>query len=160
MAETGERDGRLVRAVAVTTIGDAADSITLDSDQRHRRRLRLLSDGGEELLLDLEEARMLRDGDLLALSDGRRLRVRARAEPVAELRADDPQLLARIAWHLGNRHTPAQLLPGAIRIRPDHVLEAMVTALGGTVTRRDAVFDPESGAYAGGHHRHDHDHAG
>ena len=95
---------------------------------------------------------MLRDGDLLALDDGRLVLVRAAPEAVLDITAADALALARIAWHLGNRHTPTQILPGCLRIRADHVLEHLLTDhLGAAVTATTAPFDPEGGAYGHGH---------
>jgi urease accessory protein len=145
----------MVRAVAVESGADAggpvADGVTLVYDDRHRRRMTIRTDSGETILLDLPEARHLREGDRLLLEDGRRLRVRAAAEPVVEVLAPDAQTLARLAWHLGNRHTPAQILPDRLRIRPDHVLEDLLVRLGARLEREDAAFDPEHGAYEHGH---------
>jgi urease accessory protein len=143
----------MLRAQKVTHDGDVFDSVTLAYDDRHRRRVRLVSDRGTSFLLDLPEARVLRDGERLVLDDGRCLLVRAAAEAVLEVRAAGPRELARIAWHLGNRHTPAQILEGALRIRADHVLEHLLREhLGAEVTATTAPFDPEGGAY--GHHDH------
>ena len=102
----------------------------------------------------------LRDGDGLALEDGGVVRVRARPEPLLEIHAHDDGELVRIAWHLGNRHLPVQLLGDRIRIRADHVIADMVEGLGGHVEAIEAPFDPEAGAYAPGaghHHHHDDD---
>jgi urease accessory protein len=96
---------------------------------------------------------VLRDGDLLRLDDGRLIAVRAASEPFLEVTANSPADLARLAWHLGNRHTPVQVLDeGLLRLAPDHVLEAMLRGLGGFVTRTTALFAPEGGAYAHGGH--------
>lgn len=131
----------------------ACDALTLPFDQRHRRRIRLTSDGGLDLLLDLPQAVVLHDGDGLALADGRVVRVTAAREPLLRISADRPDALARLAWHLGNRHVPAQI-GSAILIRDDPVLAAMLTGLGANVERVDAPFTPESGAYSAAH-RHD-----
>jgi urease accessory protein len=139
----------------------AIDRVLIDFDRRHRRRILLTTEGGAEVLLDLPQAARLRDGDGLATAAGI-IRVVARPEPLAEIHAHSDAELIRIAWHLGNRHLPVQLLRDRIRIRRDHVIEEMVEQLGGHVERIDAPFDPEAGAYAGGHqHSHDddeHDH--
>jgi urease accessory protein len=152
----------MARAVRVLTSGTwsgaPADRVVLDYDQRHRRRVAMRGVGGHEFLLDLAEAVPLRDGDALELDDGRRVRVDAAPEPLAEIHAHSAAELLRIAWHLGNRHLPAQLWPESIRIRRDHVIEAMVEGLGAHVHHIDAPFDPEGGAYAHGHHHHDHVH--
>jgi urease accessory protein len=146
----------LPRACTVLADGTPCDAITLAYDDRHRRRLRLMTDGGLAFLLDLPEARALRDGDRLRLDDGRLILVRAAAEAVLEVRAADPQALACIAWHLGNRHTPTQILAQGLRIRADHVLADLLSRLGAEVVPATAPFDPEGGAYDHGHaHRHD-----
>ncbi len=136
----------------------ARDRVLIDHDRRHRRRIVLHTESGQELLLDLSRAVRLRHGDGLALADGSVVRVEARPEPLAEIHAHADDELVRIAWHLGNRHLPVQLLGERIRIRRDHVIEAMVEQLGGHVEHIEAPFDPEAGAYAGGHqHSHDDD---
>ena len=139
-----------------------AGQVTLDYDGRHRRRLQLATDAGEAFLLDLREARHLRDGDGLALEDGRVVRVVAKPEPVTVVTAADPFVLLRCAWHLGNRHLPASLRGGRILIRPDHVITAMLRGLGASVQDAELPFDPEQGAYAEvvvhGHDHHDGDH--
>lgn len=154
----------MLRAIAVETAAEAAGSVagcvTLAYDDRHRRRMTLRTDTGETILLDLPEARHLHEGDRLLLEDGRRVLVRAAPEPVVEVRASDARGLARLAWHLGNRHTPAQILADRLRIRPDHVLEDMLLRLGARLERKDAAFDPEHGAYGHEHgHGHGHEHA-
>jgi urease accessory protein len=140
----------------------ATDTVLIDFDRRHRRRIQMMTEGGAELLLDLPQAVRLRDGDGLALEDGRVVLVKARPEALLDIHAHDAAGLVRIAWHLGNRHLPVQLLGDHIRIRADHVIADMVRGLGGHVHAIDAPFDPEAGAYAGGHqHQHDdddHDH--
>jgi urease accessory protein len=137
----------------------AAGSITLDFDARHRRRVRLLTDDGEEVLLDLPKAVAMADGDGLKLGDGRWLRIRAALEPVVEVRHDDPRQFTRLAWHLGNRHLPTEIGRGTLRIRPDHVIEDMLTGFGAKLAKLDAPFQPEGGAYGhGGGHAHDGDH--
>ncbi len=114
------------------------------------------SNGGIEFLLDLASARRLRQGDTLVLEDGRRIRVNAAPEPLAEISVTFAAELVRIAWHLGNRHLPVMLLPGRILIRRDHVIEDRVKGLGGSVTHVELPFDPEDGAYASGGHGHHH----
>jgi urease accessory protein len=133
------------------------DRVSIDFDRRHRRRILLATDTGKELLLDLPQAARLRHGEGLALDDGGVVRVCAKPEPLLEIHAHDEGELVRIAWHLGNRHLPVQLLGDRIRIRADHVIEEMVEGLGGHVETIDAPFDPEAGAYAGGHQHHHHD---
>src|SRR6266478_6164718 len=132
----------------------AADTVVLDFDDRHRRRMAMTGTRGLEFLLDLENATALRGGDALVLEDGRLIEVVAAAEPLFEIRGTDPLHLVRVAWHLGNRHLPTQIMPKGLRIRRDHVIEAMVRGLGARVIEIDAPFDPEGGAYVGGGHAH------
>jgi len=129
-----------------------ADTVVLDFDGRHRRRMAMTGTRGLEFLLDLENAAVLRGGDALVLDDNRLIEVVAAPEPLAEIRGSDPQHLVRVAWHLGNRHLPTQIMPKGLRIRRDHVIEAMVKGLGARVIEIEAPFDPEGGAYAGGGH--------
>jgi urease accessory protein len=137
----------------------AADTIVLDFDDRHRRRMAMTGTRGLEFLLDLEHAVALRGGDALVLEDGRLVEVVAAPEPLLEIRCNDPQHLVRVAWHLGNRHLPTQITGKALRIRRDHVIEGMVKGLGARVIEIEAPFDPEGGAYAGDSHE-THDHTG
>ncbi len=128
-------------------------SITLAFDDRHRRRVRLTDDSGDDFLLDLVEAARIADGDCLVIEGGGCIRVRAADEDVADIHSADPDQITRIAWHLGNRHIPVQVLDnGGLRIRCDHVLVEMVEGLGASVTRKRSPFEPEAGAYAGGGH--------
>jgi urease accessory protein len=146
---------------ATTWSGGTADSVVLDYDDRHRRRVTMKGTKGLAFLLDLPAATSLRSGDALVLEDGRLVEVVAAPEPLLEIRCNDPLHLARVAWHLGNRHVPTQLLPKTIRIRRDHVLEEMLRGLGARTSEIEAPFDPEGGAYAAapGHDHHDgHDH--
>jgi len=137
-----------------------ADTIVLDFDDRHRRRLVITGTRGLEFLLDLENAVALRGGDALVLEDGRLIEVVAAPEPLLEIRGRDPHHLIQIAWHLGNRHLSTQIMAKSLRIRRDHVIEAMVKGLGARVIEIEASFDPEGGAYADGGHLHEHgDHA-
>jgi len=139
--------------------GVPADTVVLDYDERHRRRVTMTGVRGLEFLLDLEEAVMLRGGDGLKLEDGRVVEVVAAPEPLAEIRATEPAALVRIAWHLGNRHLPVELTRKALRIRRDPVIEDMARGLGAVVLGIEAPFNPEGGAYAkGGHGSHGHDH--
>jgi len=137
----------------------AIGRVTLTYDGRHRRRLRLKTEGGMDFLLDLDRAALLRDGDGLLLEDGGWIAVGAAPEDVIDVRGATPRATARLAWHLGNRHLPVQILDdGAIRFRYDHVIEEMVIGLGGSVERKGAPFTPEGGAYEGGTHGHGHHH--
>lgn len=139
----------------------ATGSLTLDFDARHRRRLRLTADQGEDILLDLPKTVAMADGDGLQLDDGRWLRVQAAAEQIVEIRHKDRNQLVRLAWHLGNRHLPTDIRDQVLRIRPDHVIEDMLRGFGADLVKLQAPFQPEGGAYGhsdshnhheGGHH--------
>src|SRR5512143_1319619 len=134
-----------------------ADTVVLDFDDRHRRRMAMTGTRGLEFLLDLENAVALRGGDALVLDDGRLVEVVAAPEPLSEIRCNDPQHLVRVARHLRNRHLPTQIMAKGLRIRRDHVIEAMVKGLGARVIEIEAPFDPEGGAYADAGHAHGHD---
>lgn len=144
----------MIRATEVLPAGSwsppAADQVTLDAEGRHRRRVAMKGEGGLAFLLDLPQPVGLRDQDGLQLEDGRVVLVRAAPEALVEITAKDASALARIAWHLGNRHFPAEILGGRIRIRRDHVIEALMLKLGASVEHIEAPFQPEGGAY--GHH--------
>jgi len=134
--------------------GDAADTVTLDYEARFLRRKRLVSDGGEAFLVELAETRSLNHGDGFRLDDGRIIVVRAAPEPLLAVRHDN---LVRIAWHVGNRHTPCQIAGNHLLIREDKVLQAMLERLGASVTPVIAPFAPEGGAYGHGRtHGHEH----
>lgn len=144
---------------AGTWSGEPADTLILERDDRHRRRLVMRCVGKTAFLLNLSEAQVMKDGDALELEDGRLILVRAKAERLLDVTARDPAHLVRIAWHLGNRHLPTQLLGDRLRIREDHVIEDMLVKLGATVVPVVDAFDPEGGAYGlGAVHGHDHDH--
>ena len=131
---------------------DAVATVTLAFDDRYRRRIRLTDDIGNAFLLDLTNPKRFSDGDGLVLEEGGILAVRAAPETVIDITCDTIEEKARIAWHLGNRHTPVQILPkGELRIRQDHVLEKMAQSLGATTQQRTAPFEPEGGAYEQGH---------
>jgi urease accessory protein len=133
-----------------------AGSLTLDFDERHRRRIRMTKDDGQDLLLDLPKAVAMADGDGLLLDDGRWVRIKAARELLVEVRHKDPTQLVRLAWHLGNRHLPAEIRDLVLRIRPDHVIEEMLLAFGADLARAQVAFQPEGGAYSDhDHHRHD-----
>jgi urease accessory protein len=152
-------NARSVRPVGSWT-GAPADSVVLDYDDRHRRRVTMKGVRGLEFLLDLPETVLLRGGDALALDDGRLVEVVAAPEPLAEIRSSDAKALVRIAWHFGNRHLPTELTRRGLRIRRDPVIEEMARGLGAEIVAIEAPFNPEGGAYAGGTHDHGaHDHA-
>src|SRR5262249_7576043 len=136
------------RAASVVRVGEfdearVVDRVALDADERNRRRVVLTGERGTTVLLDLPQAAALRDGDGLVLDDGAIVRVVGVAEPLAELTAATPPDFVRLAWHLGNRHADVAFAPGALRVRRDHVLEAMAAGLGATVTPVETAFDPE-----------------
>ncbi len=139
--------------------GNAADCVVLDFDERHRRRVAMTGTRGLAFLLDLPEAVALRGGDALVLEDGRLVEVVAAPETLIEVRGRDPGGLVRLAWHIGNRHIPAQITARAIRIRGDHVIEAMLRKLGAALAEIEAPFDPEGGAYAASSSAEDQGHA-
>jgi len=159
------------RASAVKTAGNwdaasAIDRVVLDADDRHRRRVTLTGEGGIAFLLDLPHAAALRDGDGLVLEDGAIVRVAGRPEPLVEIAAANAHELARLAWHIGNRHVDVEIVGDRLRMRRDHVIEGMLRGLGARLAPIEAPFDPERGAYeqhhgpAHGSDHHGHDHGG
>lgn len=142
---------------------DAAErvdgTVTLGVDSRIKSRLRVTLDDGREAGLMLERGHLLRGGELLADASGSLVvQVLAAPEAVSTVRCDDPHLLARAAYHLGNRHVPLQIEPGLLRYQHDHVLDDMVRGLGLTVEAEQAPFEPEAGAYQSAPHSHNHSH--
>jgi urease accessory protein len=136
----------IVRKLAVK-LERVSDSVTLDHEHRLRRRIRLTSDGDLEFLLDLDKATSVDDGDALMLEDGRLILVKAAAQKLLKIKAENPLRLLRVAWHIGNRHTPAEITAEAIYIEEDHVLAEMVRGQGCSVTAVTRPFRPERGAY-------------
>jgi urease accessory protein len=134
----------------------AVDCIALDAHERHRRRIVLTGERGTTFLLDLPQATALRDGDGLLLDDGAIVRITGRSEPLVEITAVSPSELARLAWHIGNRHIDVQIVGDRLRIRRDHVIEDMLLGLGAKVTPIEAPFQPEGGAYPHQHYDDDH----
>jgi urease accessory protein len=135
-----------------------ADTLTLSFELRAKCRLRTRLDSGEEVGLFLPRGTILRGGDLLAGKDGRVVAVRSAPERVIEARSADALLIARAAYHLGNRHVAVEVRPGLLRLAADHVLAQMLTGLGLEVRETQAPFEPEAGAYGGhpAHHTHAH----
>lgn len=132
------------------------DEVSLTYEDRFRRRGRLMTSAGDSILLDLAAPTELRDGSALVIADGRHIAVCAAQEPLAEVRG---QNIARLAWHIGNRHTPCQIEVDRILIQCDHVLEDMLAGLGAAITHISAPFQPEGGAYGHGRtHGHSHSH--
>ena len=162
MEDRGEALLLLDRRVADA---QAQGSLTLSLERRIRCRQRAQLDDGRAVGLFLERGEVLRDGDLLGGPDGLVVAVRAAAEQVSEVRCDDPQLLARACYHLGNRHVMLQIMPGLLRYQHDHVLDGMLRGLGLAPSCVEVPFEPEPGAYGGSahgggqghHHHHQHD---
>jgi urease accessory protein len=142
------------RSAGYWPIEEAAGGFTLDFDARHRRRIRLTTDQGEDVLLDLPKAVAMADGDGLQLEDGRWLKIQAAAELIVEVRRKDLNQLMRPTWHLGNRHLPTEIRNQVPRIRPDHVIEDMLHGFGADLVKVQAPFQPEGGAYSGQDHDH------
>ena len=133
---------------------ETRDRISLGYEDRFLRRRVLRSDAGEAFLVDLKRPTSLDDGDAFQLEDGRRISVRASPEPLLEVTGDN---LARLAWHIGNRHTPCHIKPDRLLIRRDPVLRDMLERLGAELRRVEAPFTPEGGAYGFGRtHGHHH----
>ena len=127
--------------------------LELPFDSRQKSRLRAKLASGEEVALMLPRGEILRGGDLVTASDGRVIEIVAQPEKLLHVETKE---LAKAAYHLGNRHVPVQVGETFLRIAEDHVLEEMLRKLGAKVTHVEAPFEPEAGAYAGGHqHQHD-----
>ncbi|KXF83333.1 urease accessory protein UreE [Enterovibrio coralii] len=136
---------------------EALPTIHLGIDARIKSRLKVTLDDGREAGLFLPRGHTVRGGDLLVSESGERVRVIAADEKVSTVHASNARLLARLSYHLGNRHVPLQMGDGWVRYQHDHVLDDMVGLLGGEVVVEFAPFEPESGAYGGhssGHHHH------
>lgn len=135
---------------------DHSATLSLPIDQRIKSRLKVTLDDGQEAGLFLPRGQILRGGDLLQSTDGLVIKVQAAAEKVSTVHGEDAHSLARVSYHLGNRHVPLQITANWVRYQHDHVLDEMVAGLGLTVTVEQAPFEPEAGAYrsssAGGHH--------
>ncbi|NRB54380.1 MAG: urease accessory protein UreE [Salinicola sp.] len=156
---------KLIERLEATSDAVAVDSVTLPFELRMRGRLKAVSDSGREIGLFLDRGPVLRDGALLRAETGEVVEIRAAAEPIVTASIPSGLALARLCYHLGNRHVQLALgedeETGWVRFPPDHVLEALAARLGATLERHKAPFDPEPGAYAEGlghGHGHDHDH--
>ncbi len=131
------------------------DAIRLDFESRTRSRGKSLADSGQEIAWFFERGEFLRDGDCLVTEDGRHVTVHGAPEPVSKVTTDDPFLLTRVAYHLGNRHVPLQVSKDCLLYQPDYVLDDMVKGLGAEVNLEQLPFQPEDGAYHTGHaHEH------
>ena len=131
-----------------------AACLALPFELRQKSRLRTQLDNGEDVWLTLPRGEVVRGGDLLVASDGRIVQILAQPEHLLHVECETPLALARAAYHLGNRHVPVQVGAGFLRLSEDHVLEQMLRGLDVQVTRLEAPFEPEAGAY--GTHSHDH----
>jgi len=151
----------MLKALQRIDIGEPSATLTLTLEQRVKARLRAQLDDGREVGLFLDRGPIMRGGDLLACEDGTVIQVRAAEEPVSVVKTDDAHLLARACYHLGNRHTPLQILKGELRYQHDHVLDDMVKKLGLQTTFANLPFEPEPGAYGehGSEHAHSHSHS-
>jgi urease accessory protein len=141
----------MIRATAVLPAGSwsgaPADTVLLDFEARHRRRVAMSAKGGVCFLLDLPAAVGLRHGDGLLLEDGRIIAIEAAAEPLADAGASNAAALAQLAWFLGSQQVPVQFMAAHLRIRRDAVLEAALTERGAKIAPVSAPFDPEEGGY-------------
>ncbi|GAA0636095.1 urease accessory protein UreE [Halomonas beimenensis] len=158
---------KLIERLGPIAASAAVDTLTLDYATRTRGRFKATSDGGRELGIFLDRGPVLRHGDGLAGEAGQTIRVQAAAEPVVTARLEAGLPLARLSYHLGNRHVQLAIGVDAdglgwVRFPPDHVLEELAARLGARLEHHEAPFDPEPGAYArageGGHHHRHHDH--
>ncbi len=138
-----------------------SDTVILDYAQRSAQKVAVAGLKGGRFEIDLANPARLRTDDVLVLDDGNLIEVVAAPEPLIEARAADLSQLARLAWHLGDRHVPAQLFANRIRVRAEPGIEQLLKALGARLVRIEAPFEPEGGAYEAAHgheHEHDHDH--
>ncbi len=153
----GQTASSLIRATSVAHAHDAPDHVALDYEARLLRRKRLTSAGGRGFLVDLPEVVSVGAGDCFVLEDGGLIAVEPAPEALVAVTGDLP----RLAWHIGNRHTPCRIEPDRLLIRADHVLEAMLAQLGAVLTPVTEPFSPEGGAYGHGRtmgHSHGHGH--
>jgi urease accessory protein len=135
---------------------EAIDRVVLGADDRQRRRIVLTGENGTTFLLDLERPVSLRNGDGLVLDDGGVVEVLGASEPLIEISGRGFADMLRFAWHIGNRHTDLQIVGDRLRIRRDHVLEAMLVQMGASLAPIDAPFDPEAVPQTAGAANHDH----
>lgn len=132
----------------------ADEQLVLPFEERQKSRLRTRLKSGEEVGLFLERGGVLRGDDCLVADDGRVVRIVAAPEALLEVRCADPGLLARAAYHLGNRHCAVAIGEDWLRFGADHVLAEMLRGIGLVATPVTAPFEPEAGAYAAGQHEH------
>ena len=148
----------MIRAVSLIKSRQKADeTVTLTYENRFRRRMAMVGDKGSEFLLDLPKATELGNGDFLVLEDGRHIRVVAAREKLMRASGTDRQHLARVAWHVGNRHLACEIHKDHIVLAYDHVIEDMLRKIGCLVEVFEGPFNPEGGAYGQGRtHGHSH----
>lgn len=144
-----------ISATPGETVVAPAATLTLTFDQRRKSRYRTRTDCGRELGWFLPRGIVLAEGDRLLCADGRQILVRAAEEEISEVYCEDPLLISRAAYHLGNRHVPLDIARGRLRYQRDSVLDDMLVGLGLAVEHRQAPFNPENGAYHG-HGAHSH----
>ncbi|HEC75618.1 MAG TPA: urease accessory protein UreE [Methylophaga aminisulfidivorans] len=151
-----------IRTKLSTNQNDAAfdDSVSLSFDLRQKSRLRVTLASGQEAAIYMNRGEIMRGGDILQADNGALIQVQAADQAVMKVTAKSTHDLMRAAYHLGNRHVPLQIGDGCLQLESDYVLKDMLLGLGVEVTEVEAAFEPESGAYGGGHHHHnDDDHA-
>jgi urease accessory protein len=154
-----QRATTIVRKAAVKA-DKVTGTVVLAHEDRQRRRAVLKTVAGSEFLLDLDKASVISEGDAVRLEDGSLIAVHAAPEALLEIRAENPLRLMRVAWHIGNRHTPAEITADALYIEDDHVLAEMIRGQGCSLTKVTRPFRPERGAYDHAGHDHDHEHHG
>lgn len=137
----------MIRIVALTPQKKADATLTLSFEQRCKSRLRTMLDSGEEVALMLPRGVVLRHGDRVCTEEGLVIAVQAADEEISVASTDEPRLLARACYHLGNRHVALQIGEGWLRYPSDHVLDEMLRGLGLTVNVQMLPFEPEAGAY-------------
>lgn len=125
----------------------SSDSVTLNYDNRYRRRIAMKTDGGKDFLLDLAKTTELRSGDLIELEDGRFIEVKAASEKLMKATSNEPLLILKAAWHIGNRHLSCEIQMDNLILRFDHVILHMLENLGLTLEVINQPFNPEGGAY-------------
>lgn len=148
----------MLRAISTAADGPMPyDIVVLTADERHLRRRVLVLQHGEHLFVDLAQPVRLAHGERLVLADGRHVEVIAADEALYEVRTRNAASLARVAWHLGNRHTRVEIAAGSLTLQPDHVLKDMLAGLGAEVATIEAPFEPETPRLIGVPHHHAHD---
>lgn len=130
------------------------DQVVLDADIREKGRFKTIAKSGAEVRVFLERGKTLNVGEVLKTQCGKHIEILGTPEAVTKARCEDWETFSKACYHLGNRHVKIQVGERWLRIKPDHVLEEMLELLGLSLEREEAVFIPESGAYAGGHHHH------